>query len=68
MKSERIIWGISSICEYVGVGKAVFYRLVRHGLPATVIEGKWCAHTDNLDEFFRKGTLRPPREIPEDAE
>ena len=68
MKSKNIIWGINDICEYTGIGKRVFYRLVRHGFPVAVIEGKWCAHAENLEDFFRRGTLKPPADIPEDVE
>ncbi|MBW2598597.1 MAG: helix-turn-helix domain-containing protein [Deltaproteobacteria bacterium] len=67
--SPNIIWTIDRICDYLQVSRVLFYRLVRHhGLPATIIEGKWCAHTENLENYFRKGTSTPPRDISEEAE
>lgn len=55
---RRLLVGRQEILDYLGVGKQVFADLLRLGLPAAVIGGKWYAHTDNLDEFFRRITRR----------
>jgi len=70
MKSSvKILWTVRSICDYCQISKDFFYRLVRAGkFPATIIEGRWCAHMDNIDEFFKCGTKTPPQNPPEDAE
>ena len=62
MRSKNIIWTIDGICRYLDISRALFYRLVKyHKLPATVIEGKYCAHAENLERFFRDGTKTPPK-------
>ena len=62
-KSNKILWTIRQICEYCDISQAFFYRLIRTGkFPATIIEGKWCAHTDNIDKFFQIGTKIPPKD------
>lgn len=45
-----------------------FLELVEMGLPAVVIDGKWCAHVDNLETFFKMGTGKSARKVLEDAE
>ncbi|MFA5387192.1 MAG: helix-turn-helix domain-containing protein [Candidatus Paceibacterota bacterium] len=68
-QSAKIIWAVKGICEYCGISRDTFYRLVRSGkFPAAVIEGKWCAHMDNIDDFFRLGTKTPPKNLDTDAE
>jgi len=59
--SPKIVWAVEGICEYCGISRQTFYRLIKtRRLPATIIEGKWCAHADNLEEFFKSGTRTPP--------
>ena len=62
LRSMKILWTIDNICDYLDISRPLFYRLVERGLPAVILEGKWCAHAENLDEYFRKGTKNPPRD------
>lgn len=67
--SKKIIWTVRAICEQYEISKDFFYRLVKAGkFPATIIEGRWCAHTDNVDEFFRVVTRKPPEHLDTEAE
>ena len=66
--SKNILWTAEAIAKYLGVSRNKFYNLVEIGLPAVVIDGKWCAHTDNLETFFKVGTVKGPRKITENAE
>ena len=60
--SMKIIWAVRGICDYCDISQTLFYRLVKTGkFPATIIEGKWCAYADNIDEFFRTVTKTPPK-------
>lgn len=65
--SKKIIWTADGIAKYLGVSRNKFYSLVKAGLPATIFEGTWCAHADNLDAYFQRGTARVTKEIPKDA-
>jgi len=68
VSSSKIIWTADGIARFLGVSKNKFYTLVKAGLPAIVIEGVWCAHADNLESFFQRGTARATKNIPEEAE
>lgn len=77
-KSTKLLIGIKAISSYLTISKPTFYKFIREGftlsdgrkirMPATVIDGLWYAHTDNLDEFFKIITLTPVREIPDENE
>jgi excisionase family DNA binding protein len=67
-KSCKIIWTATEIAAYLGISKNKFYTLVKSGLPAVVIDGTWCAHTDNLDAFFQQGTKHGTKSPHPDAE
>ncbi len=53
---------------YLQVSKTTFYKFINLGMPAVVIDGRWYAHSENLDEFLKAVTRKCTREIPEDAE
>jgi hypothetical protein len=48
-----ILWGRDAICDYLQIGKSMFYRLVSLGLPANNVTGRWIAHESILDEWFK---------------
>lgn len=69
MNAERftsLLIGINQIVAYIGVSKPTFYRLARKGLPANLIDGTWYAHKDNLDNYFKIITSKPPQSFPEE--
>jgi hypothetical protein len=66
--SKNILWTAETIAKYLGISRNKFYSLVKIGLPAVVIDGKWCAHAENLETYFKVGTGKSARTIPEDAE
>lgn len=67
--NAKVLWTVRAICDYCEISQVLFYRLVKTGkFPAGIIEGKWCAHTDNIDEFFRSVTRTPPKNPDQEAE
>lgn len=66
--SRKVIWTVEKIAAYLNVSRATFYDLLNLGLPAVVVNGKWCAHADNLELFFQRMTAARMKEIPPDAE
>ena len=68
IESEKILWTAEAIAKYLKISKGKFYNLVKAGLPAVVIDGTWCAHTDNLDVFFQHSTAKVTKNIPEGVE
>lgn len=68
-KQNGPLFTISAITSYLGgMSKNTFYRWVKRGMPAIVVDGCWVAHTDNLDDYFRYISKAKMTEIPEDAE
>ena len=56
-KSSKILKGIEPISRYCGFSKAIFSDVVADGLPVRLWKGIWWAHTDNLDEYFKRFTM-----------
>lgn len=67
---RRLLVGRQEILDYLGIGRQAFGDFLRLGMPAAVYHGKWYAHADNLDEFFRRVTRRrsPESEAETEAE
>lgn len=67
-KDKKVLIGLAAITADLEMSVPTFKGLVEEGLPATIIKGKWYAHKDNLDEYFRRRTLIRPKDIDEKAE
>ena len=52
-RSKKILRRKEDVLEFLGVGEALLDFFVQRGLPVAIINGKWFAHTDNLEEYFR---------------
>lgn len=65
---SRILIGLNDILDYIKISKPMFYQFIEMGLPARVINNRWYAHKDNIDEFFRQYTFNQGKDIPQDAE
>jgi len=50
---KKILWGRDAICDALQVSKEGFYKLLQEGLPARKRAGRWAAHVDDLEAFFR---------------
>lgn len=65
----RLLIGKKDICDYLKIGEPMFYELIRKiGMPARVINNRWYAHSDNIDDFFRRYTNTRASDAPENAE
>ena len=68
-RSNKILRTKKEIMSYLDIRtEDVFDRFVKHGLPATVIDGRWYAHAENLDEFFKSITRRGLGQVPNGVE
>ena len=65
---KKILIGREEIISYIGVSRQLFYDFISKGMPARIINNRWYAHTDNLDNYFKKITLFREKNIPENAE
>ena len=66
--TKPILIGESRICEYIGISSGNLFRdLLRKGLPARQINGRWYAHAENIDDYFKRITRfkNKPANVPE---
>jgi len=66
-EKKKILIGCDAIVTYIGVSRPLFYEFVKKGMPARLLNGRWFAHTDNLDEYFKKLTYYHEKNPPDDA-
>lgn len=66
--NKKILVGVKQIVGYLEMSPPTFYKLLKKGLPANLIDGKWYAHKENLDEYFKLVTRKPPAEFPIEEE
>ena len=52
----RLLVGKKQISEYLEIGEAMFYGMIKSGMPARAVNGRWMAFSENLDEFFKTYT------------
>lgn len=53
-RSPKFLTCKAEICAYMGnISDYIFKKYVRVGLPARYEDGRWCASTDNIDEWWR---------------
>lgn len=65
---SKILIGCDAIMAYIGVSRPLFKEFVAKGMPAKLINNRWYAHTDNLDNYFKKLTFYHEANPSEDAE
>ena len=56
MSRSNILLGKCEIAEFLKVSDEKLNRLIKAGLPCKKIADGWCAHTDNIEEFFKEAT------------
>jgi len=54
--TKTILIGKAVIAEYLRVSDDKLNRLIKAGLPFKKIADGWVAHTENIEEFFKKAT------------
>ena len=65
---NRLLIGQKDIMEYLEISRPMFRQFLEMGLPARVVNQRWYAHKDNIDDFFKKLTRYREKHIPVDAE
>ena len=53
MSNSGILKGRNSICSFLNIHKAGFYRLVDQGLPVKKVGKSWYGHRDILEKWFK---------------
>lgn len=66
---NKILNGRESIMAHIGIASMPLFReFIANGMPAKLINNRWYAHVDNLDEYFKMLTRYKEKNPPEDAE
>lgn len=61
----RLLVGKKDILDYLQIGEPMFYEFVhKMGMPARVINNRWYAHTENIDDFMKTITRTDNRKSP----
>ena len=53
--------------EYIPCSDHLFSKYIRAGMPARYEDGRWLAHADNIDEWFKTYTRVQLRKDPEEG-
>jgi len=66
---SKILIGKKAIMNYLTISsKDLFAYFIRHGMPAELINNRWYAHKDNIEEFFRITTRVSRKEFSDQGE
>lgn len=66
--ASGVLIGRDAIQSYLSVSRDTFYSLIKLGMPASVINGRWYAHRENIEAWFQLITRSQTRGTVEDAE
>ena len=68
IQATGVLIGRDAIQTYLSISRDTFYSLIKLGLPASVINGRWYAHRENIEGWFQLITRRQTRGDIQDAE
>jgi len=54
--SSDLLIGIDEITQYLCISLSLFKKFIKKGMPAVLIDTRWYAHKDNLDDYFKRIT------------
>jgi hypothetical protein len=51
---NNVVWGASGIAREIGLSRRATFHLLEAGrLPAKKVGGRWVAHRESLNDFFK---------------
>jgi len=57
-RSDKILIGETDICQFLGgINRDLFKKLIDLGMPITQFNGRYYAHSENIEEWFRVNTI-----------
>ncbi len=60
---KRILTSKDEIMNFLGVKDAVFTQFLKINIPVVIVNGRYYAHTENLDLWFKALTIKQRPEI-----
>jgi len=58
MRNPAFLVGKKAIADYMHLTEKTLPAFLDLGLPAAKINGRWYAHTENVDSFFKRLTKK----------
>jgi uncharacterized membrane protein YpjA len=65
-RSHKFLTSKQEIMDYCKISEVLFKKFIKAGMPALYIDGRWYAHTDNLDDYFKNLTRVSAKNVPEE--
>jgi len=66
MNKSGLLDGKDEISEFLnGAGDKKLKKYLKAGLPVLIEDGRWLAHKDNIEEFFKIYTRKKVTNIPD---
>ena len=63
--NKKILIGQKEIMDYIGIkSDELFSNFIRSGMPAKLINSRWYAHGENLDDYFKRLTKVRNKSVP----
>lgn len=60
---KRFLTSKDEIMEFLGVKDVVFAQFLKINIPVVVVNGRYYAHSENLDAWFKQLTAKQRPEI-----
>ena len=61
----KLLIGAGEIMQYLQCNKDLLRTFISKGMPARKVYGRWYAHVDNIDNFFKVITYKADGELVE---
>jgi len=66
MDRTGLLDGKDNISEFLGgCGEKKLLKYIAAGMPVLIEDGRWLAHKENIEEFFKHYTRKKVSKIPE---
>lgn len=65
---KKILIGKERIKDYLEISDFIFDKFIKMGMPALYLDGRWYAHTENLEKYFKGITWVKMKEVPEETD
>ncbi|RJQ70861.1 MAG: hypothetical protein C4519_19835 [Desulfobacteraceae bacterium] len=60
--ASNLLQGVDEICDWLQITERQFRIFLSIGFPARKVQGRWYAHAENVDQWFRS-ILQPGKPL-----
>lgn len=53
---KKVLSSKQEIMDHIGISKDLYAKFIKMGMPVLYLNRRCLAHTDNIDDFFKKIT------------